>query len=142
MAATVFGTSRFGLVDDTTGTNLHLGNLTYTYVTEQANVQNHIGTEVSTSYYNDGTDVSCDGVVEVATTGFTKVLASVITLANTTADTLDAESQNLFTTPDANAGLVMSGGTLGRTNTGFETGSIEARYRPQVATNAPTVITD
>lgn len=128
--------------DDTTATGCHLANLTYTYVTETATAPNHLGNEIAYSIYNDGTDVSCDGVVESKTTGFVKDLASVVTLANTTADSLDTEAQNLFTTSDANAGLVITGGNLTRTNTGFETGGLEMRYRPLVPTNSPSVLTD
>jgi len=105
-------------------------------------VQNHIGTEVATAVFNDGTDVSADGVVESKTTGFIKDLASIVSLANTTADSLDAEQQNLFTAADGNAGLILIGGSLTRTATGFENASLDMRYRPQVATDAPSVLTD
>jgi hypothetical protein len=142
MAATVFGSARYGITDDTSATGLHLSDITYTYVSETASAPNHIGTEVATAVYNDGTDVSCNGVVESKTTGFVLDLADTLTLANTTADSLDVEQQNLFTADVGSAGLIVTGGSLTRGNTAFETGNIDARYRPQVSVTSPTVITD
>lgn len=142
MAATVFGTPRYGLTDDTTATGLYLSDLTFDYTTEQAEVRNHTGSEVATGIYNDGADVSCNGVVEVKATGFVTDLASVVALANTTADTLDLMGQNMFSTPNANDGLILVGMNLTRTNTAFETGSMTMRYRPLVATNSPTTVSD
>jgi len=142
MAATVFGSPRYGLTDDSMATGLYLSNLSYDYTTEQADVKNHTGSEVATAVYNDGADVSCDGVVETKATGFVTDLASVVSLANATADSLDLNGQNMFSTPDANDGLILTGMNLARTNTGFETGSMSIRYRPLVATNSPTTVAD
>lgn len=142
MAATVFSSARYGLTKDTTATGLHLANLSFDYVTEQAEVRNHIGCEVGLAVYNDGADVSCDGVVESKTTGFVTDLAAVVVLANTSADSLDLMGQNMFSTPSANDGLILTGGNVARTNTGFETGSMTLRYRPLIATNSPSTLTD
>lgn len=142
MSATIFGNAQYGARDDTSATGLHIASLSYTYSTEQAQVKNHLGNDVGLSVYNDKTEVSADGVVATKTTGLVPDLADVVTLANSTANSLDIDSDAHFTSSDANAGLVVTGGTLGRSNTDFETGSLSMLYCPLIATDSPTVVTD
>lgn len=142
MAATVFGTARFGLTKDTSATGLHLDTNSWDYTTQQADALNHTGSKVAKAVYDDGADVTASGVVESKTTGFVTDLASVVTLANTTADTLDLQGQNMFSTPNANDGLILVGMNLTRSNTAFETGSMTFQYAPLIATNSPSTVTD
>jgi len=100
------------------------------------------GTVIAYAGYNDHTTVECDGVVAVKATGLAINLASVITLSNVTADSLNTNSANLFTTPDANAGVLVKSASLTRGNTAFEEGSISGVYFPAVATNSPSTLAD
>lgn len=136
MAATVFGTPRYGVISDVAATGLAVGSYTATLNTEQAMAKNHLGNDIAMSVYNDSSDVTLSGVVAVLGTGLVPSLAAVVTLANGT------QSAKLFTALNANAGFVMTGGTLTRANTEFETGDISGVFKPLIATNAPTVLTD
>lgn len=141
MSATVYGASRYGLTDDSSASGLHAGNLNVDSSVEEAMAKNHIGCDVSIALYNDGSEGEIDGVVAVKATGLATNLASVLVLANFTADSLDLRSANLFTTPVANAGALVRTANLRRTNTGFEEGSLGFIYKPLIATNSPTVLT-
>jgi len=141
MGATVYGASRYGLVDDSLATGLLLGTFSSNSSVEEAFAKNHIGCDVSMALYNDGAEVECGGVVAVKATGLALNLASVLTLLNVSADSLNTNSANLFTTPVANAALVVRTVGLERTNTGFEEGSIGSIYKPLIATNSPTALT-
>jgi hypothetical protein len=140
MAATVHGASRFGIVSDSSATGLLLGKLSYDYSVDIVYAKNHIGNNVSMALLNDMTEVSCDGVVAVKATGMVINLGDALTLANTTADSLNLLSQNLISTPVSNAGTVISGASLERLNADFETGSVKAIYQPLIATNAPSTV--
>lgn len=141
MAATVYASARYGASAETSATGLHVGTLTFNYTTEQAYAPNHIGCDVGLSVYNDKADVTIDGVVAVKATGAIGDLAATVTLANTSADSLNLLSDRMFSTPVANASLVITGGSLTRGNTAFETGSLQAIYNPLIATNAPSTLT-
>lgn len=141
MSATVYGTARYGLVDDSSATGLFLGSFSVDSSVEEAMGKNHIGCDVTWALYNDGSEVACSGVVAVKATGLALNLASVLTLANVSADSLNALSANLFTTPVANAGLVVNKVGLERGNTSFEEGTIGGLYKPLIATNSPSVLT-
>ena len=140
MSATVYGASRFGITDDSSATGLLVGQMSTAYSADMAMVKNHIGCDVGISFYNDSSEVSCSGVVAVKATGLIPDLAAAITLANSSADSLATNSKNLFTTPVANAGLMVSAATLTRSGTEFETGDITAIFKPLIATNAPSVV--
>ena len=140
MSATIHGVSRFGLTDDSSASGLILGNVSYNKSAETAFVKNHVGNDVGVSMYNDSVEVTCDGVVAVKATGITLALADALTLANTATDSLDLLDDNIFTTSVANAGLIVSGLSLTRSNTEFETGSITALYRPLIENNASTTV--
>lgn len=141
MAATVHGASRYGITDDSSATGLLLGELTYDYSVDITYAMNHIGNKVSMALLNDMTEISASGVVAVKATGFVVDLGDAITLANTTTDSLDLLSQNLLSTPVANAGTVISSASLKRVNSDFESGDLKAIYNPLVATNSPLVVT-
>ena len=141
MSATVYASARYGASAETSATGLHVGTLTFNYTSEQAYAPNHIGCDVGISIYNDKADVSLDGVVAVKGTGATGDIAAAVSLANTTADSLNLLSDRSPTTPVANASLLITGGSITRGNTAFETGSLQAIYNPLIATNSPTVLT-
>ena len=140
MSATVHGASRFGITDDSSATGLLVGQMTTTYTADTAMAKNHIGCDVGISFYNDSAEVSCSGVVAVKATGLVPDLAAAITLANSSADSLATNSKNLFTTPVANAGLMVSGATLTRAGTEFETGDVTSIFKPLIASNAPSTV--
>lgn len=129
------------MVDDATATGLHVGSISYSYTSEQAFAKNHIGSDVSMSLYNQTTDISISGVVKTQATGLVPDIAAVLTLANSSADTLAADSKNLFGSPVANAGVVVTGATMSRANSEFETGEITAIFKPGFATNSPVSLT-
>lgn len=142
MAATVFGAPRHGIVKDETATGLALASLSYDYTTEQAFAENHTGSTFAFSVFNEIVDVTAEGVVASRTTGLVTDLASVITLANESADSLSLNDQNLFSTANANAGTVVIGANLRRANKEFETGTLTMKFAPLVATNSPSTISD
>jgi hypothetical protein len=140
MSATVHGAARYGITADTTATGLHLGDLSYDYNVEIGYAKNHIGENVAMALYNDMTEVSFSGVVAVKATGFVLVLGAAITLANESVDSFSLNDQNLMSTPVANAGTIITGLSLKRMNSDFETGDGKAIFNPQIATNAPTTV--
>jgi hypothetical protein len=140
MAATVHGASRFGITNDSTATGLLLGDLSYDYSVEITYAMNHVGDKVSMALLNDMTEVTASGVVAVKGSGFTLNLGDALTLANATADSLNLNSQNLFSTPVANAGTVISGASLKRMNADFETGELKAIFNPLIATSSPSIV--
>ena len=142
MSATVYASARYGVVDDDTATGLHLASWTTNSEVDEATALNHGGSVIGVSMYNDRASVECSGVVAVKATGLALNLASVLTLANTTADSLNTNTAILFTTANGNAGLLVRNVSLTRTNTGFEEGSISATFYPLVATNSPTTLAD
>ena len=140
MSATVHGAARFGVTDDSTATGLLVGQMITTYTADTAFMKNHIGCDVGMSLYNDSSEVSCSGVVAVKATGLIPDLASAISLLNSSADTLATNSKNLFTTPVANAGLIVTGATLTRSGSEFETGDVSTMYKPLIAANAGALV--
>jgi hypothetical protein len=142
MSATTYGTARFGVVKDATASGLALASFSSSSEQDEATAMNHGGSVFCYSGYNDRTNVECAGVVAVKATGLAINLSSVIALSNVTADSLNTNSANLFTTPDANAGVLVKSASLTRGNTAFEEGSISGVYFPLVATNSPTTLAD
>lgn len=140
MAATVFGAARYGVVDDSTATGLLVGNISYSYTSEQAFAKDHIGCDVGMSIYNDSTEISISGVVKTKGTGLVPDIAAALSLANSSADTLALDSKNLFTSPSG-AGVIVTGANLNRVNSEFENGEVTAVYKPLVSVSGPTVLT-
>jgi hypothetical protein len=140
MAATVHGASRFGITDDSTATGLLLGDLSYDYSVEITYAMNHVGNKVSMALLNDMTEVTASGVVAVKGTGMIVNLGDALTLVNATTDGLNLNSQNLISTPVANAGTVISGASLKRVNADFENGEVKAIFNPLIATNSPSTV--
>jgi hypothetical protein len=141
MAATVFGAGRYGIVNDSSATGLSLASFTTNYSADIAFGKDHIGCDAMMSIYNDSSEVSCSGVVAVKATGLVPDLAAVLTLANSSADTLATNSKNLFSTNNANAALIVTGASLTRANSDFETGEVSGIFKPLIPTNSPTVLT-
>lgn len=141
MSATVFGTARYGVVDDSTATGLFVGSVGYTYNSEQAFAKDHLGCDVSMSLYNDSTDVSISGVVKTQATGLAPAISDVLTLANSSADTLGLDNSNLFSIPVGGAGVIITGATMSRSNTEFETGELTAVYKPMFSSSTPVALT-
>lgn len=142
MSATVYAAARYGVVNDNTATGLHLASFSTNSEVDEAFALNHGGSTIGYSMYNDRATVDCSGVVAVKATGLALNLASVLALANVTADSLNTTTGNLFTTSVGNAGLLVKSVSLTRTNTGFEEGSIGGVYFPLVATNSPSTLAD
>ena len=132
MSATVFGTARFGAIDDTAVTDLHIASLSYTYSSEQARGKNHQGESVALAIFEESAEVSASGVVADKTTGMAVAIADVLTLANESDGSLSLNDQNLSVTPTGTAGTVVTGGSLERSNSDFETGSLTLLYLPFV----------
>lgn len=136
MAATVFGTPRYGVINDVTVTGLAVGNYSTTLTTEQSYAKNHLGNDVAMSIYNDGAEVTLSGVVAVLATGIVPLLAAAVTLANGT------QHAKFATTPVTGAGFVVTGASLSRANTEFETGEISGVHKPLFTVASSTVLTD
>ena len=132
---TVFGTARFGVVDDSSETGLHVASLTYTYSSETAQGRDSTGFTVAMSVFEDKTDVTADGVVKTSGTGIIPAIGAVIALANESDGGQGLNDDNLMSTAVATAGTVVTGGSMTRTNTDFETGSLTLVFYPLVATS-------
>lgn len=130
---TVYGTSRFGVVDDTSATDLHVASLSYSYSTEQARGKNSTGFSVALAFFEDATEVTASGVVAVKTTGMVFSLGDAMVLANESADSLSLNDYPMMSTPVGSAGTVVTGGSIERSNGDFETGSLNLLYLPLVA---------
>jgi len=141
MAARNFSLARFGTVDESTATGLFLGEISYDYSSDKVDVKNHISSTVGFTLADPKTDIKFSGVVTTKTAGFTPALASVLTLANSTADTLGLNSKGIFGAPVANAGVVIIGASLKRTNSDYENGDATGIFHPEVVTNSPVSIT-
>jgi hypothetical protein len=81
------------------------------------------------------------GVVTTKTAGMTPAIASVLTLLNSSNDTLGLNTKGIFGSAVANAGVVVYAASLKRTNSDFETGDISAIFHPEVVTNSPVSLT-
>lgn len=141
MAARNFSLSRFGTVDESSATGLFLGEIAYDYSSDMVPVKNHISTTVGFTLADPKTEVKFSGVVTTKTAGFTPALASVLTLANSSADTLGLNSKGIFGTPVANAGVVVTAASLKRVNSDYEAGDCTGTFYPEVVTNAPVSLT-
>jgi hypothetical protein len=141
MAARNFSLTRFGTVDDSSATGLFLGEITYDYQSDKVDVKNHIGSTVGFTLADPRTDVKISGVVTTKTAGMTPAIASVLSLANTSADSLAVTTKGIFGTAVGSAGVVVYAATLKRANSDFETGDLSAIFHPEVATNSPDELT-
>jgi hypothetical protein len=141
MAARNFSLTRFGTVDETTATGLFLGEITYDYQSDKVDVKNHIGSTVGFTLADPRTDIKMSGVVTTKTAGMTPSIASVLTVLNSSNDTLNLNTKGIFGTAVGNAGVVVYAASLKRANSDFETGDISAIFHPEVVTNAPVSLT-
>jgi hypothetical protein len=141
MAARNFSLAHYGATNDESATGLYVGKISYAYKADKIDLKNHISSTVGFTLSDDMVDVKLSGAVVSKTAGMTPALASVITLANTSANSLTLTTKGIFSTPVANAGIVVIGATLERSNSEFETGDIDAVYHPGVTTNAPVSLT-
>lgn len=141
MGARNFSLAQYGAIDDATATGLYVGNISYAYEVDKVDLKNHIASTVGFTLADDRTTVSISGAVVSKTAGIVPAIAGVITLANTSANSLTLTTKGIFSTPVANAGIVVIGATLTRANSEYETGDISAIYHPGVTTNAPVSLT-
>jgi hypothetical protein len=141
MAARNFSLTRFGTVDESSATGLFLGEITYDYQSDKVDVKNHIGSTVGFTLADPRTDVKISGVVTTKSAGMTPAIASVLSLANTSADSLAVTTKGIFGTAVGSAGVVVYAATLKRANSDFETGDLSAIFHPEVATNSPDELT-
>lgn len=141
MSAKNFSLAQYGAVEDVTATGLLIGQISYAYEVDKVDLKNHIASTVGFTLADDRTMITFSGVVASKTAGIVPALASVVTLANTTANSLNLNTKGIFSTPVANAGTVIIGATLARSNSEYETGDLNAAYHPGVVTNAPVTLT-
>lgn len=141
MAARNFSLAQYGAADDSSATGLYVGKVSYGYKSDKVDLKNHISSTVGFCLSDDMVDVKVSGAVVSKTAGMTPAIASVIALANTSANSLTLTTKGIFSTPVSNAGIVVVGATLERSNSEFETGDIDAVYHPGVVTNAAVSLT-
>ena len=139
--ATVYSAAQWGAADDVTASGLIIASVTYNGTSELGELPNHIGNTAGFTVYNPKKDVSGDGVVATKGTGLVGNIGAVIALDNSTENTRTRNEEGLGVTPDANAGIVITGNSISPQQTGFEGGGFNGIYNPGVATNAPTVLT-
>lgn len=137
MGARNFSLAQYGAIDDSSATGLYIGSISYGYEVDKVDLKNHIASTVGFTLADDRTTVQFSGAVTTKTVGIVPSLASVVTLANTSANSLTLTSKGIFSTPVGNAGTVITAATLQRTSSEYETGDLTGMYHPGVATNAP-----
>jgi len=137
MSARNFSLAQYGAADDSSATGLYIGKISYGYKADKVDLKNHISSTVGFTLSDDMVDVKYSGAVITKTAGMTGALGSVLVLANTAANSLTLTTKGIFSTPVANAGIVIIGATLERASSEFETGDVDAVYHPGVTTNAP-----
>ena len=141
MAARNFSLARFGTVDESSATGLFLGEISYDYSSDKSDVKNHINSTVGFTLSDPKTDIKFSGVVTTKTAGFTPALASVLVLANSSADTLSLNTKGIFGSAVTNAGVVIIGASMKRMNSDYENGEATGIFCPEVVTNAPVSLT-
>jgi hypothetical protein len=140
MAARNFSLAQYGAINDQTATGIYIGSIAYAYAANKVDLKDHTDSTVGFSLADDKTDVTISGAIVAKTTGLVPAIGGVLTLANSAANSLTLNSKGLFTTPVANAGVVVTGATMTRTNSDFESGDITAVFHPGVTTNAPVSV--
>jgi hypothetical protein len=140
MSAKNFSTAQFGAFSEATATGLYVNDISYSYESEKVDLKNHISNTVGFTLTDDKTNIKLSGAVITKGTGIIPSIASVIVLANSTGNSLTLNSDGIFTTPIANAGVVVIGSELKRVNDNFETGDLTAIFHPLTATNAVVTI--
>ena len=138
--ATVYATAQFALADETSTTGLYVGSVTFTGQSEQAKIPNHIGATVGLAVFDANKTVSADGIIATKGTGLVDTIGSVITLVNSTHSSRTRNSEGLGDGVTG-AGLIVIGNSISPTGTGFEGGSMEMVYFPNLSTSNPTTIT-
>jgi hypothetical protein len=141
MSAQIYSGARHGASSEVTSTGIVIGNISFAFSSEQAFVENHIGTNIGMSVFNDTAEVSMDGILAAKGTGFVVGIADTVTLSNATADSLNVFTDGLFTTPVGSASVIITGGNIGRNNKAFETGSLTGTYQPAIATGSGNTYT-
>jgi hypothetical protein len=139
--ATVYGTAQYGNAADVSASGLFVGTITWNHTSEQAMAPNHIGCDVGVAIYNAKKDVTVDGIVAAKATGLVGNIGATLVLANATTNSRARHSENLGASPVGGAGVIITGGNISTTSTGFETGSTSGIFIPGVVTSGPTVLT-
>jgi hypothetical protein len=136
MSATTFGTPKFGIASEESTTNLFTANIGFAANGETAVAPNHLGQDQAMAIFNESIDVTLDGVIKTKGAGMSVGIADVVALANFTADSLNIGLDLLKVTPVTNASTIITGGTISRTNNGFETGDLTGVYKPGIDSTA------
>lgn len=139
--ATVFSAAQYGIADISTASGLLAGSITFTGQSDTAEAPDHIGCVVGVAVYNARREVSIDGIIKTKGTGLGANIGAVMSLAEATNNSRTKLSEGLGVTPDANAGLIITGANISPTQTGFEGGSLTGIYHPFTATNSPATLT-
>lgn len=134
MSATVYSAAKHGLASEATSTGIHAANIAYSGTSETSVAPNHVGQDVGFALFNEKIDVTLDGVMATKGAGFVVGIADLVTLANTTADSLTVTTDILKVTPSANASVIITAANLKRANNGFEMGDLTGIYLPGVDT--------
>src|SRR5687768_14307281 len=85
MAATQFGTGKFGIGADETG--IIIQNISYSFSQEKKAIKGRTGDTVGISYFDEKVEVKLQGVIPT-TSAFSGTLATALTLTNTMVDHL------------------------------------------------------
>jgi hypothetical protein len=141
MSAQVYSGARFGASSEVSSTGIVIGNISFNFASEQAFVENHIGTNIGMSVFNDTAEVTLDGVLAAKGTGFVVGIADTVTLANANADSLNVFTDGLFSTPVGSASVIITGGSMARNNKAFEVGNLTGTYQPAIATGTGNTYT-
>jgi len=136
MSATVYSTAKFGASSETSSTGLYIGSISFSGASEVGTAPNHVGQDVGVSVSNERIDISAEGVITTKGAGMVVGMADLLTLANATSDSSTIYADILKVTPVANASVIITGASMTRTNTGFETGSLTGVFYPGVDSTA------
>lgn len=132
MPATIYGSSKFGVDDETTALSLYVGDFSANITSEQATVTDHLGSDVGLAVFNPIVEMQCSGVLKTAGTKMTGItIGAAVTTVN------NLESYMLDTAVGSNSGkIIVTDAAYTRANKDFETGSFTAQIRPGVTGSA------
>ena len=136
MSATVYSTAKFGAASEATSSGLFIATINFAGAGEIAFAPNHVGQDVGMAISNEAIDITLNGVITTKGSGMVVGIADTIILANAAADSSTIYTDIVKTTPVSNAGVIITGATMGRTNNGFETGDLTGVYKPGIDTTA------
>jgi hypothetical protein len=137
--ATVYSGAQYGMADQATATGMYASSVSFTASSSMAEAPDSIGCLVGVAVYDPRCEVSVEGIVKTKTSNIPSQIGEVITIAAATENSR-ARTKELIDAA-SNSVVIITGGSVNPTNTGFETGNITGIFYPYLSTTSPTTLT-